>query len=223
MILSEFIWSNSNIRIDSNPVHFYFSSDKNLNFISQLFNDNGNIKACKDFKIEFRLKDTYKIYWLQIIYALPETWKDKGNAKNLVIFDLYLVRKSQICSLSKRTSKVLYLILVDANTAKPTMQDYFDNLFETSPFNWKNFFFLIRNTTLDTKASVFRYNVLHNILYANKILFKFGKVTSPRCSFCTLHDETIMDLFHDWLIVKIIWKQLKSLLSNNFILPISTS
>ena len=40
MILSEVIWFNSNIKVDSKPVHFSFFSDKNLNFIGQLFNDN---------------------------------------------------------------------------------------------------------------------------------------------------------------------------------------
>ena len=40
-----------------------------------MFNDNGNIKPWKDLKIEFHLKDTHKIYWLQIIDALPKTWK----------------------------------------------------------------------------------------------------------------------------------------------------
>ena len=43
MSLSEFIWFNSNIKVDSKPVHVSFFSDKNLNFIGQLFNDNGNI------------------------------------------------------------------------------------------------------------------------------------------------------------------------------------
>ena len=58
---------------------------------------------------------------------MPEPWKDitlkdKGNAKNLVIFDHHIVsvRKSQTCNLNKRTSKELYLILVDVNTVKPT-------------------------------------------------------------------------------------------------------
>ena len=155
MILSEFIWFNSNIKVDSKPVHFSFFSDKNLNFIGQLFNENGNIKPWEDIKIEFHLKDTQKIYWLQIIDALPKSWKDailkdKGNAKNLVIFDHHIVRKSQICSLSKLTSKELYLTLVDANTVKPAAQDYFENLFESFDFNWKNIYNLIRNTTLDT-------------------------------------------------------------------------
>ena len=48
MILPELIWFNSNIKVDSKPVHFSFFSDKNLNFIGQLLNDNGNIKPCKD-------------------------------------------------------------------------------------------------------------------------------------------------------------------------------
>ena len=82
--------------------------------------------------------------------------------------------------------------------------------------------FLIRNTTLDTKVQMFEYKVLQSILYANKTLFKFGEVTSPWCSFCKLHDEKIMHLFYDCLIVKRLWKQLKSILSNNLIFLIST-
>ena len=135
MILLEVICFNSNIKVDSKPVHFSLFSDKNLNFIGQLFNDNGNIKPWKDLKIEFHLKDTHKIYWLQIIDALPKTWKDiilkdKGNPKN--VFDHHIVRNSQICSLNKLTSKELYLILVEINTVKPTGQIFFENLFGTS-------------------------------------------------------------------------------------------
>ena len=124
-------------------MHF---SDKNLNFIGQLFNDNGNIKPWEDIKTEFRLKDTHQIYWLQIIDALPKSWndvilKDKENAKNLVIFYHRIVRKSHICSLNKLTSKELYLILVDKNTVKSTAQDYFENLFQSSEFTWKKCIF----------------------------------------------------------------------------------
>ena len=51
------------------------------------------------------------------------------------------------------------------------------------------------------------------------MLFKFGKVTFPRCSFCKLHNEIVMHLFYDYLIVKELWNQLKSILSNNLIYP----
>ena len=104
-----------------------FFSDKNVNVIGQLFNDNKNIKLWKNTEFEFHLKDTHKIYWLQIIDALPKTWKDvilkdKGNAKYLVIFDHHVVRNSQMRSLEKE----LYLILVEVKAVKPTAQDYFE-------------------------------------------------------------------------------------------------
>ena len=53
------------------------------------------------------------------------------------------------------------------------------------------------------------------------MLFKFGKLISPQFSFCKSHDETIVHLFYYCLIVKRIWHQRKSILSNNLNLPIT--
>ena len=91
--------------------------------------------SCKDIKIEFHLKDNHKTYWLQIIDALPKTWKDvilkdKRNASNLVIFGHHITRKSQI-------SLTQMAYLVDTNDVKPTVQNDFDNFFETCNFNYK--------------------------------------------------------------------------------------
>ena len=162
MILPEFICFNSNIKGDSKTVQFSFFYAKNLNFIGQLFNDNGNASPWEELKIEFHLKDIQKIYWL-LIDALPKLWKDtilkdKGNRKNLVIFAHHITRKAQICSLNKPTSKELYLVIVDANTVKPT---YFEKLFESSEFNSEKTYFLIRNTTLDIKTRMFQYKIFH--------------------------------------------------------------
>ena len=41
----------------------------------------------------------------------------------------------------KLTNKGLYLIAVEANAVKPTAQDYFEKLFETTKFNWKKYIF----------------------------------------------------------------------------------
>ena len=85
IIFSKFIWFNSNIRIASKPVHFF--SYKNLELYCQLFNDNRNINSLKDSNMEFHLKATHKIYWLQVIVAFLKIWKgiifkDKGNIEN---------------------------------------------------------------------------------------------------------------------------------------------
>ena len=50
MILSEVILFNSDIKVGNKPVHFSFFSAKNLTFIGQLFNDNGNTKRWKRLK-----------------------------------------------------------------------------------------------------------------------------------------------------------------------------
>ena len=69
---------------------------------------------------------------------------------------------------------------------------------------------------------MFQYKVLYNILHANKMLFKFGKVTFRPCSFCKLYDETVMHLFFFCcLIVKRMWNQLRCILSNNLSFLIS--
>ena len=86
---------HSNIKADSKPIHF-FLSDKSLNCIVQLFNDNGNMKPWEDINVEFHLKYAQK---------MSKSWKDiilqvKENSKNLFILDHYIVRESQICSIS---------------------------------------------------------------------------------------------------------------------------
>ena len=86
----------------------------------------------------------------------------------------------------------------------------------------KNIYFLICKTTSDVKALMFQCKAFRNILYANKMLFKFGKVTFPQCSFYKQHNETIRLLFCDRLVVKRIWNQLKSILSNNVPFAIAT-
>ena len=74
-------------------------------------------------------------------YALPNSWEDiilKDKGKQKIYFDNHNVRKSKICSHNKLTSKELCLNLVDADTVKPTVQDYFDNLFELFEYIFLN-------------------------------------------------------------------------------------
>ena len=40
---------------------------------------------------------------------------------------------------------------------------------------------LPRIVTKDSRLQVFQYKLLSNVLYLNKMLFKFGKIDSPLC------------------------------------------
>ena len=85
-------------------------------------------------------------------------------------------------------------------------------------------YFLIHNTTLDTKARVFQYKVSHNILFTKKWFSNLEKkllhyILYANCTMKPVHHT--VHLFHDSLIDKNIWNQLKSILLNNISFPLS--
>ena len=42
---------------------------------------------------------------------------------------------------------------------------------------------------------IFQYKLLDNILFHNKMLYKFVKMVSPRCSFCMEQPDSPIHLF----------------------------
>ena len=38
--------------------------------------------------------------------------------------------------------------------------------------------------------------ILHNVLYVNRKLFQFSKISSPECSFCKCEEETTIHLLY---------------------------
>ena len=152
--------------------------------LGKKFKFHNNIDLSKDILLKFL--SIYQNIFIKLII----NYTDKPTLPSMILYEFIWFNSN---------------IKVGSRPVQPTAQDYFENLFESSDFNWKKIYFLIRNTTLDTKACMFQYKVLHNTLYVNKILFKFGKGFSPECSFCKLHEETMIQLFYDCLIVKRIW------------------
>ena len=43
-ILLQYLWYNRSIQVDTSSVYFLKFSEKNINYVSQLFSDNGSIK-----------------------------------------------------------------------------------------------------------------------------------------------------------------------------------
>ena len=53
---------------------------------------------------------------------------------------------------------------------------------------------LPRIVTKDSRLRGFQYKLFNNVLDLQKMLFRFGKVDSPLCSFCKMIDETPLHL-----------------------------
>ena len=68
----------------------------------------------------------------------------------------------------------------------------------------------------------FQFKLFNNVLNLHKMLFKFGKVESPLCSFCNLNGETPYHLFYECSHTNYSWNQLRYFLSNSLnILPLT--
>ena len=74
-ILSQFLWYNANIQIDKTSINFSRFSEKNVNYVSQLFNNNGSIKKWHKFKTEYNLHQNSYFQCIQFIDSIPEKWK----------------------------------------------------------------------------------------------------------------------------------------------------
>ena len=86
-ILSQFLWFNSNIKIDNKSIFIADFASKNINFVGQIFHENGKTKSWDYIKSEYNLESKLKYCWIQLIDALPKLWKDRilnciGNSMN---------------------------------------------------------------------------------------------------------------------------------------------
>ena len=161
---------------------------------------------------------------MQISDAIPRSWKhtlitNVENIDNLVIHDHHLLKKNQILCLSKLSSKEIYSILLLKNESKPTSQIYFEKLLNLTNINWKDIYLLPRFVAVDTRIRIFQYKIINNVLYLNKMLFKFENAESPLCTFCKANDETPLHLFYECAQTQTLFSKLLSLLREKISVP----
>ena len=98
-------------------------------------------------------------------------------------------------------------------------QGYLESFFESSTVDWKGIYLLPGQNIINTKHCSFQYKILNNVLYLNKLLFKFRKVKYPLCSFYKSAEETIIHLFSESLCTQYIWNQTQIFFSGYVTIP----
>ena len=215
---SQYLWFNEHIKIGNNSVYISHFSNHSINFIGNLADINGRYKSWDTIKYEYNLTNREKFRWLQLVHAIPKLWletlkKDFGLSIDLAIYDRNLIKNCQLYTLDKLVSKELYNISLCSMYEKPTSQSYYEKLLETTSLNWKETYILPRKVSKDTNLCMFQHKILNNILFLNKLLFKFKKVPSPLCSFCNSADETPLHIFNTCNITKRLWNELQYFVS----------
>ena len=73
-ILSQFLWFNNQIQIGNKSVFFPSFSERNINFVGQLFKTDGTVKPSKQLQEGYGLGNKLKFKWIQLIHSLPKQW-----------------------------------------------------------------------------------------------------------------------------------------------------
>ena len=227
-ILSEFLWFNRHIKIDNESVFFKHFSEHDINFIYQLFDNNGIAKKWEVLQTEYKLDKRFHFQWCQLIYAVPESWKKSiklsGNSNNILLCtDHHITRNSRMITADKLTAKEIYINLVSTINCKPSSQIYFDNLLQNNLSGyWDKIYILPRKITVYSYMRCFQYKIINNILFLNKKLHIFGISETPLCSFCQTKEETTFHIFFECWKAQSLWEDLRKYFHDDFSLPILT-
>ena len=145
-ITSQVIWFNKHIKIDNKSLCNNSLANQGMNRVGQLFNENGMAKAWLDIKTQFNLSNKQHYFWIQLINAIPKSWKEELRRSNhisdaLSLYDHHMIKKNQIYSLDKCNSKELYCLQISLNNSKTRSQLYFEDLFQIKDIDWKRISF----------------------------------------------------------------------------------
>ena len=110
--------------------------------------------------------------------------------------------------LEKLTSKYIYTMKIMKIKEIPTSQNNIESQIQESDLRWDKLYTFGRSCTIDSYTRSFDFKCTHNILFLNKMLFKWNMVASPLCSFCKQEEENILHLFSKCSYVKNLWSQL---------------
>ena len=69
-ILSQYLWYNANIQVDKTSIQFSRFSQKNINYVSLLFKNNGSIKQWHEFKGEYDLHQNSYFQLVQLTESI---------------------------------------------------------------------------------------------------------------------------------------------------------
>ena len=213
-ILSQPIWYNKNIKINSKPIYVEEFAKQNIIFLYDLFNTKNELKTWDEIKSTYELSDKSCFKWRQSINSIPKTGnkflkENQSDSSNLVLLDHQLLKDNRTIGIEKMNSKEIYTIIISFKVYIATSRTYFEKQFPVYNFQWTGIYTLLRKVTINAYLRSFQYRMLNNILYLNKKLHTFSSSNIQLCFFCKIEEETISHLFYYCTHIQDIWNQVQ--------------
>jgi hypothetical protein len=212
-ILTSPLWFNQNC---SNKSLFFKNwYNKNIFYIIDLFDDNGNLIEFEQLKTMYGIQGTYLDY-LRLWSNIPNIWKHTLRNSST---EIKLYKRNVLLSPPLRN------ILKDKKGCKSIFNTMQSNSI-TTPYKWNHLFnditaneyALFCKTTAkieEIKLKNFQIKINNYILTTKKFLLKINKEDSDLCSFCGQTSETIIHLLYQCQTVNNFISEIKNWLRND--------
>ncbi|XP_078590159.1 uncharacterized protein LOC144870234 [Branchiostoma floridae x Branchiostoma japonicum] len=209
-IQSQLLWLNSNITIDSKPIHFRKQATGQIVFISDLLDTNGKFLSYKELSLKFG-KTLQMMEYNQIISAIPSTWKRHLKDKPLTIGPNAPFISNYSWLGARKINKDIYMTTLLTNNVVQTpvkIQTYWEEILDII-IPWKQVFRLIYKTTICPRLRFFQFRMLHKFLPTRKMLYIWKLSDSPICIHCGNEQEDTLHLFWECPRVSQFWRDVK--------------
>jgi len=112
---------------------------------------------------------------------------------------------NSVVNILQLTSKKVYESLISMKAKEPFAKVKFSELFPDEHLDWKAMYKIPFLATIDTKTRIFRFKILHRILFTDSNVFKVKFVPSPLCTFCGIESESPEHIFCECNCIKAFW------------------
>ena len=187
-IRKEVLWLNKCV-IRGNRTLF----DKNMyangiTFIDDICDDNGLLMNFVEVKRKYPRLNTNFLYYLGIVSAIPQSWKNKlRNVSGKIneefkrsMWPMIIMEDKQI-SLEKIRTKDFYWLSLEKVKPTALMKWEIEGI---EPGPWDDLFNIPYVCTKSTKLQAFQYQVIHRFIPTRKFLFVRRIVDNPHCTQC---------------------------------------
>ena len=209
----EIPWFNSNIKIKNKVVYYKSWHEKNVIYIKDLLDHNGNLMSFSDFQQKYETRLTF-LYYLGLLGAIPSRYKELLGQT----FPKQITSKlEKIIKCQQKVTKLVYDNMIKDTDAFPTKayQKHKSELnIELSKEDFLNLFSTALISTTSTKLRDIQFRILHHTMITNEKLFKWGLVDNNKCTFCHRETESIVDLLLRCEYVRNVWCYMENKLQN---------
>ncbi len=179
-------------------------------YIKYLVGANRKLFTHQDFKEKFNINLNFLDYQ-NLIYSIPKPWRQEIRRMDDSVEATDNTCLSKLLQAFK-PSNWAYGRLIKRLPYRDKYKGKWENIFETeiTQGEWEEIHVRAHQCTIETKARMFQYKVIHRFIATNSYLKKVKIKDSDLCDHCGSAAEDILHLFWECDYAHTIWLQLKT-------------